>query len=194
MVRRFFVVLMLVATMVATPSFSQNHEVSVWSRDGSISPWYFYSGSKVVVDVRYNLDLDKTLGSCLGKTFGEESFSIVPEVCAYLGEENGFGPELWVLSETKRFSVTSYFQYARFREVKSFEYSWFQAERKISRLGLGLAGQTTKEKDSTTDVDLGLSTTINLSEQTSLRVIPMWRVTKIDKGDRTLLVGLTYSF
>lgn len=189
----FFATLVAMLATAATTS-AQTQEVSLWSRNTGIYPWYFYTGRVVVVDARFNFDEKKTLAGCLGKKFGGKVLNIIPEVCGYAGQENGYGPELWVLHDSKKYSVMSYVQYARFLKAPAFGYAWFQTEMKISWLGIGVAGQATKEKQGTLDVDFGPSVKINFGRKIHLGVMPMLRVTPTGRMEKTVFLNLAYMF
>jgi hypothetical protein len=173
---------------------SSETEVSYWSRGKSIAPWLYHTNKYVVTEVRYNLDQDHTFGVCLGKEIGSKKFSVVPEACAYTGRYHGWGPELWLLSETEKFEMWSYIQYAKFFDTSSFGYAWFQAERKIWRgLGIGPAAQFLKDGKDPLEADLGGSMKLSVGRW-YFNIAPTWRVTKLDRGNPTLVTGVGFTF
>ncbi len=186
---------LLFAMLWVGNSFGQNsHELILWTRGAAVTPWYFYTGNKVTADIRYNLDEEKTAALCLGKSIGGERFSVVPEACAYAGKQKGYGPELWVLSETSKASLTSYIQYAKFREVPSFGYGWFQSEAKLSKhFAFGGGLQATKEGKLDISLDAGPSVKFYAGKMI-FNVLPMWRVTPESRGRPTVSSGIFFEF
>jgi hypothetical protein len=170
-------------------------EVSYWQRGSQKSPWLFYTHkSGLVLDARFNLDEEGTAALCVGQEIGSEKFSIVPEFCGYQGQFAGYGPELWVLSETEKVSVTAYIQYARFLNTSSYGYAWFQSEYKLTKnVGIGAGGQALKWSKDKTEVDLGPSLKIWLGKW-YINVVPAFRVTPLDRGKLTPVFGLGYTF
>jgi hypothetical protein len=192
--RRLFFFLFLVTVFLPENSFGQNQELILWARKSSITPWYFYTGEKFTAEARYNLDEEKTMTVCLGKSFGKDSFSVNPEFCGYGGKSKGYGPEIWVLSETEGHSVVSYVQYAKLQNISSFGYAWFQTEKKVSKhFGLGAGTQVLKEERSATAVDLGPSVKVKVGKF-SFNVLPMWRATSEDRKMLTVSSGVFYEF
>jgi len=176
-----------------TAKTESEHEVNLWSRNTTVSPWYFYTG-KFVLDARYNFDLDKTGAFCIGKSLGGEKFSIIPEACGYAGTYNGYGPELWILSETKSYSVTSYIQYAKFLDTDSFGYAWIQAERKIGRhVEFGLGGQALKNGANPFEADFGPAGSLKFGKF-AINFVPLFRATKEERGKLTLYTGFSFAF
>ncbi len=179
------------------PSGSQ--EISLWSRNTEAYPWYFYTGKKFTADIRYNFDQQKTAAVCIGKKFGKDEFAVIPEACGYVGKTNGYGPEVWFLSDTKKYSLMSYVQYTKMLDTTSYGYSWFQGERKISRFGFGFGGQVLKNGSSSLEVDFGLSSKVTFGK-VSFNFLPMWRVTSsklgepTGRGDITIFTGIAYTF
>ncbi len=187
-------VLFFVVFLSASNCLAQSHELILWARNTSLYPWYFYTGKSVTADVRYALDQDKTVTVCLGKSFGSETFSLIPEVCGYAGDFKGYGPEVWIISETNKYSLESYIQYARFSDDSSFGYSWLQAERKLStHLAIGGGFQVTKEVGSATEIDLGLSFKATVGKFT-FSALPMWRVSPQERGKVVVSSGVSYQF
>lgn len=171
------------------------HEVSLWSRNASIYPWYFYTGEKFTADLRYNFDEDRTAGFCLGKQFGKKAFSVIPEACEYIGQAFGLGPELWILSETDKISIESYVQYVKMFNTSSYGYIWLQSERKITRhFGLGLGGQALKVARERFEADLGPALKFTIGKRGYMSLLPMWRITPGERGKTTLYTGFGWTF
>jgi hypothetical protein len=191
----------IVFLLLAAPCYGQSTQdaetkngVMLWSRNSTVFPWYFYSGDKLTADMRYNLDQDKTAGFCIGKSFGKKELSVIPEACGYAGKSNGYGPELWVMSDTKKYSVTSYIQYAKFLDTNSFGYAWLQASRKVGkRVELGLGSQAVKEGGNKFELDLGPAANLKLGHFT-VSIVPLFRTTSDERGKLTIYAGLSYSF
>ena len=184
----FFVIL------TATTVFAEDHQLILWTRGKFVTPWYFYTGRHLTAEARYNLDQEKTATVCLGKQIGKESFSVNPEACGYVGKENGYGPEVWVLSETSKSSITSYVQYAKFKKTSAFGYAWFQQETKVTKhVGLGGGVQLFKEGKSGVDFDLGPSVKVRTGKL-MFNVLPMWRTTPTDRGKLTISSGIFLEF
>ena len=152
------------------------------------------SGKKFTADVRYNIDDEKTVSACIGKSFGKDIFAVIPEFCGYAGRGKGFGPELWALSETKKFSLSSYVQYARLRDENSFVYLWLEGEGKVSKhFQPGLASETEKDVGQSPRLDLGFAAKLTFG-RFGVSAYPLWTVTPKLRGDTHMRAGLSYSF
>lgn len=200
--------LITVFFLVLSSLFGQTHDLSFWTRStaGSVLPipWYIYSGKKVVIDIRHNFDAKDTFGACLGRRFGGEALSLVPEACWYIGKADGFGPELLVSGNRGRLSLFSQNQYVQGIESRdSFLYHWTDTLVKIHKnVLLGVDWQvfrlTGKQEEgaskSTTAIDVGPATKIVLGK-IYLRAWPCWGIDPKDparRGNPTLFLGVGY--
>ena len=173
---------------------SPENQMILWSKDGNFSEWYFYTGNKFVAEIRNGTDEDRTVTTCLGKSFGKEKFSVIPEACGYFGREKGLGPQFWVLSETKKFSLSSYAQYARLRRDKSFGYYWFEGEAKTTKHFMpGLGFEIQREVHEPKEIDFGPSTELTFGRFV-FQFFPLWTVSKNDRGELHIHTGLIYNF
>ncbi len=191
-------VVMMVLGTVQT-SFAQSIEVSAWARKnaGKVQsyPWIWAEAKGMVAEARYNFDADKTLTACVGKQIGGDAFNIVPEACGYVGKSKGYGPEVFVFSDTKHFALDSYVQYAKIINGKSFGYTWLQATAEVSHFGFGIASQATKEgTHGVVDVDLGPSVKIHFTKSVTLNVADMFRATKSGRKEQTYVAGFIVNF
>jgi hypothetical protein len=169
-------------------------QLMLWSIDGNLSPWYFYSNPKFTSELRYNIDEQKTVTACIGKLLGKDVFSVIPEMCAYAGLGKGYGPEVWAFSETKRLSVSSYLQYAKLRGENSFGFFWLEGEGKASKhFQPGLATELEKDVNESPRVDLGLSSRFTFGKFV-VNAFPLWTVTSNCRGDTHIRAGITYNF
>lgn len=195
---------LLFVITIAVLGFAQNQnnnqktselEVSYWSRGSQVSPWIFFTTKNgVVFDARFNLDEDGTAALCVGQEIGSEKFSIVPEFCGYQGRFAGYGPELWILSETEKVSVTAYLQYAKFLNTFSYGFAWFQSEYKLTKnLGLGSGSQTLRWGKDPLEFNFGPSVKVWVGKW-YFNFVPTWRVTPLDRGKLTSVFGLGYTF
>lgn len=175
----------------------QEIEVSLWSQDGgNLSPWVFYRGDKITAETRYNWDDKGVYGTCIGKqfTFGKKSLTLIPEACGYTGRYNGYGPELWVISEKEKFFFSSYIQYASMKRTTSYGYLWLQSDYKFSKnFGLGPGLQSLKDGSRANATDVGLSLVFRKGKFYA-NFIPLWRVTKDGRGSFTNYGGIGYVF
>lgn len=196
--------LLSAANMVAQPAdqnstaetasaFKASHSISLSATNGkSLSPSYFYSGKRVSAEVRYNWDDDNVGAVCIGKPIGKDSFKLIPEACGYVGKWNGYGPEMWILSETHRFSVVSYVQYVKTVDANQMGYSWFQFQRKASKwLNFGIGGQVLKDGSSPVAVDLGPIVKF-IHKRVDFYINPTWRTTTQGRGERVVCTALEY--
>ncbi len=194
----FFVIFFLTGTSMGQSKeqlTGGEYEVIFSSRNTTLYPWIFYTGSRVTIDARYNFDQIQTGTVCIGKKFGTDALTVIPEVCGYSGRNNGYGPELWLLSETKKFSMTSYFQYAKFLDTKSFGYAWMTAELKASKnFQFGIGAESLKEGSrGTISVGLGPSMKV-IRGKMYFTLVPLWKVTPAGRGDRTVFLSVGFVF
>ena len=162
--------------------------------NGNVSEWYFFTGKKFTADVRYNIDDENTVTACGGKQFGKDAFSVIPEICGYAGRRKGLGPEVWILSETKKLSLSSYVQYARLRDENSFGYFWLEGEGKVSKhFQPGLASETEKDVGQPPRLDIGVAAKF-IFGRFGVNAYPLWTVTPNGRGDTHIRTGLSYSF
>jgi hypothetical protein len=196
--------ILLFAIIFLCPIFGQQNDMSFWTRStaGSTSPipWFMHFGDKFVVDVRHNYDAKNTAGLCLGKKFGGEALSVVPETCGYIGRIDGFGPELLVLGSKGRVSLFSQNQYVYDTHLKeSFVYHWTDILVKVHKnVSLGVDWQVFKPTDfsAPTAVDIGPAAKVTLGK-IYLRAWPCWSIDPRDparRGNPTLFLGVGYVF
>jgi len=180
--------------------FSQEHDVSFWSRNTSLSafPWYFYGNGKIVLDTRFNFDAEKTAGVCIGKSFSKkENITLIPEACGYLGKTNGLGPELLVMTKKGKFNSFSQNQYVHGIGNTSFVYHWTDVQWQVQkRISVGADGQIFKEmsKAPTAQVDLGPSTKLILSKHVYFKFWPAWSIGPQNVGEKKIFLGLGYTW
>jgi hypothetical protein len=198
---------LLFVIIFSVPCFAQDAkqeseiEFSLWTRGNKISPWIFYTGEKFTAEVRHNLDAEGTITACIGKSFGNKSFSLNPEICGYTRKYHGYGPELWILSDTGKFSLTSYLQYARFSDTGSYGFAWFDAEYKIRNqekklfkmFGLGIGGLSLKYGKDPVELDLGPSVKIKVWKL-YVNAVPTWRINGPHRGNPTPVFGIGVIF
>ena len=170
-------------------------EVSLWAQDGgNLAPWIFYSGKRMTAEVRYNWDDKGVVGACIGKAFGTDALTLIPEACGYSGKFSGYGPELWINSDTKKFFLSSYVQYAKMKGTTSYGYVWFQSDYKIHKnLGIGLGAQSLKDGKEASSADFGLSIVFR-TEKFYINGLPLWRATSEKRGEFTSYVGIGLVF
>lgn len=182
--------------------FGQQNDFSVWTRSTAgetvVIPWYMHLGKKAVVDVRYNFDAKNTAGICLGKKWGDETITVIPEACGYIGDLNGFGPEFLVLGSKGRINLFSQNQYIRGSlPSNSFVYHWVDLVASVNKyIALGVDYQVFKltNVSAPTAVDIGPAAKITVGKM-YFRLWPCWGMDPKDanrRGNPTLFLGVGY--
>ena len=188
---------------VAGGLFAQQHDFSMWTRSttGStvVIPWYMHFGDKFVIDARYNYDAKGTFGGCIGKSFGGKNLSLVPEACGYIGEVDGFGPELLVMGSKGKTSLFSQNQYVHGMNSRdSFLYHWTDLLLKTNKnLSLGVDWQIFKLTgiSAPVAVDVGPAVKVMFGK-VYFRIWPCWAIDPKDsarRGNPTLFLGVGYA-
>jgi len=182
-------------TVGAASTFKAQRLTSLSATNGKdLSPSFLYVGKSISAEVRYNWDDHRVGAACIGKPTGKDSLKLILEACGFVGNWNGFGPQVWILSETHRFSLVSYVQYAKPVDANQMGSQWGQFEGKLSRwLNLGLGGQAFQVSGSPLAVDLGPAIKL-IHKRWDLSAMPMWRTTIQGRGEKRVYVGLGYEF
>ncbi len=175
--------------------FGQQNDGSMWFRNSKPIPWYMYVGKKATVDLRYNFDADKTGGACLGKAFGKESLTLIPEACGYIGETNGYGPELLILSSKGDWFTFSQNQFLQGVGSPSYLYHWRDIQRKVRKwVSIGGGEQIFKEISSLPgQIDLGPSMKFILGK-TYVKIWQAWSIGPANRGQHTSFIGVGYAW
>lgn len=187
----------VISTIFVCPNFGQQHDLSFWSRNTSLSafPWYFYGNKKVLVDARYNFDEEKTVGVCVGKPISKENLTFIPEACGYFGKMNGYGPEIMISTKKGIFESFSQNQYVHATKGDSFFYHWTDTQWKIKRrFSLGIGGQAYKEisSESSGQIDIGPSAKFVISKNTYFKVWQVWSIGPQNSGEPKTFLGVGF--
>lgn len=195
----FFVI--IIVLFFPTAIFGQSNELYFQMYGSTPVGWYFHTHAAdnklkgFTEDLRFNFDEPKTLTGCVGKTFGSDRFNIIPEACGYAGLFHGYGPELLFNSDTKKYFMFSYIQYAKFVDTVSFGYGWLQADRKVGkRLEFGVGGQVLKEGSNPFWANLGPAVKIHLNSRFAINFVPLYGVAGAEKGKVKPYFELSYIF
>jgi hypothetical protein len=168
-------------------------QVRVESLGSMVSGAIYRDNNKFVLDANYNYDFSRTATVCLGKNFGSDKFSVIPEVCGLFGLYNGMGPKVWFYSDTNGHFFEAYLQYAKMDKDSSFAYAWLQAEKKVGYgIRLGIASQSLKEDASRSfKTDIGPSISMVLRKHVTLSFAPLFST---NSGKVTPYARIAYDF
>lgn len=182
--------------IVCSTLFGQENDLSMWAKNTAVIPWYLHIDKKVVVDLRYNFDAKRTGGICIGKAIGKESLTLIPEACGYIGQTNGYGPELLILAGHGKYSVFSQNQF--FQAVggdTSYFYHWTDFQIKVVKgFSAGFGEQICKSiNDDPGQIDVGPSVKLAVGK-IYFKFWPTWSVGPANRGEFATLVGVGYAW
>lgn len=171
--KKLFLLMLLLVTVGSV--FAQA-DMSVYYKrayeDDTFIPWFTYTmKDKVMFDLRYNFDVLKSGGAFVGKSFGNGTISITPEVGFIFGDYNSFSPEFYLSYNKGRFSSFSLWQYSwgfgghgyTNKEgittgTRHFDYTYQWSDNQISItkwLSIGIDEQLYREQSHGTWFDFG---------------------------------------
>ena len=150
--------------MLIQKSFAQKTDLSVFSiqrpynHTSTNLVWFTHSAPKYFLEVRANFDWNNTVGIYAGKTFGTDTFWIIPEIGGLFGTYKGFGPEVLLGGKYKRIKYFSFNQFVK--NVNNLTDFFFQYAEimVVASKHLALGGgvqtylETTVKSDAYTDI------------------------------------------